>query len=88
MLVPQFRFKKVQDGKYSWIAESEYRNGDRYRGFTGVGKTLADVKRFAQIVRWCERTGKIDDLSWQLVPLEEETGIEDYVRWRFLAIVV
>jgi hypothetical protein len=76
ILITQFKFKRIRDGNYNWTAESEYRNRDRYRTFLGIGKTLADVKRFAEIVRWCERTSKIDDLSWQLVALEEETGIE------------
>src|ERR1039458_322329 len=34
-----------------------------YRGFTAVGKTLADVKEFAALVRWCERTGSLERLS-------------------------
>jgi len=51
-------------------------SGVGYRGFTAVGKDLADVKRFAEIVRWCERTGKIEDLGRQLVTLEEEADFQ------------
>jgi hypothetical protein len=32
-------------------------------GFTAVGNTLADVKEFAALVRWCERTGSLERLS-------------------------
>jgi hypothetical protein len=73
---PRFKFKRIRDGEYGWIATSGYENAGRYRGFTAAGKALADVKRFAKIVRWCERTGKMEDLSWQVVPLEEGTGIQ------------
>ena len=34
-----------------------------YRGFTDVGRTLADVEEFTALVRWCERTGKLECLS-------------------------
>lgn len=77
MLIPQFKFRKVRDRNgYEWIAESEFEKNGRYRGFTAVGRTLADVQRFANLVRWCERTGKIEDLAWQVVALERETGIQ------------
>jgi hypothetical protein len=61
---PRFKFKRIRDGEYGWIATSGYENAGRYRGFTAAGKALADVKRFAKIVRWCERTDKMEDLSW------------------------
>ena len=64
MLVRRFRFKRCRDkGGWNWIAESE---GERYglvRGFTAVGRTLADVKEFAALVRYCEQTGKLERLS-------------------------
>lgn len=77
MLIPRFTFKRIRYGDgYNWIAESEFEKDGRYRGFTAVGRNLADVKRFAALVRWCERTGKIEDLAWQVVPLERETGVQ------------
>ena len=77
MLIPRFKFRRVRDGNgFDWIAESELERDGRYRGFVAVGKVLADVKRFAALVRWCERTGKIEDLAWQVVDLERETGIQ------------
>ena len=76
MLVPKFRFKRCRDGEFNWSAESEYVKGDRRRSFFAIGKTLRDVQRFANLVRQLERTGKLEDLGWQLVPLEEETGIQ------------
>jgi hypothetical protein len=76
MLVPRFKFKKSNDGLFNWIAESEHEKDGRYRGFCAAGKKLSDVKRFAEIVRWCQRTGKLEDLGWHLVPLEKETGIQ------------
>jgi len=76
-LIPQFKFGRLRDrGGSDWIAVSELERDGRYRGFCAVGRTLADVKRFAALVRWCERTGKIEDLGWQVVPLERETGIQ------------
>jgi len=77
MLIPKFKFRRVHDrGGFEWVAESEFERNGHYRGFCGVGRTLADVKRFATLVRWCERTGKIEDLGWQVVDLERETGIQ------------
>jgi hypothetical protein len=76
MLVPQFKFKRCHDGEFNWTAESDYENLGRHRSFFAIGRTLSDVKRFADIVRRLERTGKIEDLGSQLVPLEEETGIQ------------
>ena len=77
MLVPQFKFRRLRDrGGFDWIAESELVRLGRYRGFCAVGRTLADVKRFAALVRWCERTGKIEDLGWHVVDLERKTGIQ------------
>ena len=64
MLVKQFKFKQTHyRGGFSWIATSEIEVPGFYRGFTGVGKTLADVKEFAELVRWCERTGCLERLS-------------------------
>ena len=76
MLVPQFKFKRCDVGKFRWIAESDDWKGGRYRGFCAVGTKLSDVKRFAEIVRWCERAGKIEELGWHVVALEKETGIQ------------
>jgi hypothetical protein len=59
MLVKQFKFKWNGDkGGFPWTAQSEIERPGFHRGFTAVGKTLADVKEFATLVRWCERTGK------------------------------
>jgi hypothetical protein len=64
MLVKGFRFKRNADkGGFQWTAESETETPSLYRGFTAVGKTLADVKEFAALVRWCERTGSLERLS-------------------------
>lgn len=64
MLVKQFKFKRNTDkGGFRWTAESETEAPDFYRGFTAVGRTLADVKEFAAIVRECERTGSLERLS-------------------------
>ena len=77
MLIPRFKFRRVRDRDgFNWLAESEHESGGRYQGFCAVGRTLADVKRFAALVRWCERTSKIEELGWQVVPLERETGIQ------------
>ena len=64
MLVPQFKFTRNTDkGGFPWTAQSDLERPGCYRGFTAVGKTLADVKEFAALVRWCERTGKPERLS-------------------------
>lgn len=64
MFVRKFRFKRTNDkGGFQWIAESEIDRPGLYRAFTAVGKTLADVKEFADLVRWCERTGSLERLS-------------------------
>jgi len=64
MLVKQFKFKRNNDkGGYQWTAESAVEAPGFYRGFTAVGKTLSDVKEFAALVRWCERTGTLERLS-------------------------
>ena len=76
MLVPRFTFKNVQDGDFSWIATSEYEKAGRYRGFTAVGRTLTDVKRFAEIVRWCERTAKLRSLVGTLNLWNEKQGFK------------
>ena len=84
MLVKQFKFKRNNDkGGFQWAAESEIQRPGFYRGFHAVGKTLSDVKEFAALVRWCERTGSLersvgnaparlgeadaDDMGWELV---------------------
>jgi hypothetical protein len=64
MLVRQFKFKRnAGKGDFRWTAESETERAGFYRGFTAVGKTLTDVKEFAALVRWCERTGSLERLS-------------------------
>ena len=64
MLVKQFKFKRNNDkGGFQWTAGSEIERPGFYRGFTAVGKTLADVKEFAALVRLCERTGLLERLS-------------------------
>ena len=64
MLVRQFTFKRINDkGGFGWIAQSEIERPGFYRGFTAVGKSLADVKEFAALVRRCERTGSLERLS-------------------------
>ena len=57
MLVRKFKFKRTNDkGGLQWTAESEIERPGFYRSFFAVGKTLADVKEFAALVRLCERT--------------------------------
>ena len=64
MLVKQLTFRRNNDkGGFQWTAHSEIEAPGFYRGFTAVGKTLADVKEFAGLVRWCERTGSLERLS-------------------------
>jgi hypothetical protein len=64
MLVKQFKFKRINDtGGFRWAATSEIEGPGFYRGFTAVGKTLADVQEFAALVRWCARTGSLERLS-------------------------
>jgi len=64
MLVKQFKIKRNNDkGHFQWTAESAVEAPGFYRGFTAVGKTLSDVKEFAALVRWCERTGTLERLS-------------------------
>src|SRR6266567_3701610 len=64
MLVKTFKFKRNTDkGGFQWTAESTIEAPGFYRAFTAVGKTLADVKEFAALVRWCERTGSLERLS-------------------------
>jgi hypothetical protein len=77
MLITRFKFRRLRDRNgFNWVADSEFKRDGRYRGFYAVGRTLTDVKRFSTLVRWCERTGKIEDLGWQVVALENETGIQ------------
>ena len=64
MLVKQFKFIRTHDsGGFQWTAQSQIEAPGLYRGFTAVGKTLSDVKDFAALVRWCERTGLLERLS-------------------------
>jgi hypothetical protein len=64
MLIKQFKFKRLSDkGGYQGMATSEIEEPGFYRGFTAVGKTLTDVKEFAALVRWCERTGLLERLA-------------------------
>ena len=64
MLVKQFKFRRNNGhGGLQWTAPSEIERPGFCRGFTAVGKTLADVKEFAALVRWCERTGSLERLS-------------------------
>jgi len=64
MLVGKFKFERNNDkGGFQWIAQSEIERPGLYRSFTAVGRTLADVKEFADLVRLCERTGKLEYLS-------------------------
>src|ERR1035441_118239 len=73
MLVKQFKFKRNSDkGGFQWTAESEIERPGFNRGFTAVGKSLSDVKEFAALVRWCERTGRWERLSEMHQPDFEE----------------
>jgi hypothetical protein len=64
MLVRKFKFRRNNDkGGFQWTAHSEIERPGFYRGFTAVGRTLADVKEFAALVRLCERTGSLERLS-------------------------
>ena len=64
ILVKKFRFKRNHDeGGFQWTAESEIERPGFYRGFHAAGRTLADVKEFAALVRYCERTGTLERLS-------------------------
>jgi hypothetical protein len=76
MLVRRFKFVRNHDqGGFNWTAESEIERPGFYRGFHAVGKTLADVKEFAALVRWCERTGKLEQLS-EIHPEDFETRMQ------------
>jgi hypothetical protein len=65
MLVKRFKIRRnFNKGGFGWLAESEMQSVDgHYRGFTAVGRTLADVKVFVDLVRLCQRTGKLERLS-------------------------
>lgn len=64
MLVKNFKFKRNKDqGGFPWTAESETEGPGFHRSFFAVGKTLADVKEFAALVRRCERTNSLERLS-------------------------
>jgi len=62
MLVRRFKFRRNGDKHgFHWMAESEVEAPRCYRGFTAVGKTLANVKEFAALVQlvranWCAGT--------------------------------
>ena len=69
MLVRKFKLNRSTDkGGFQWTAESEIKRPGFYRGFHAVGKTLANVKEFAALVRWCERTGTLERLSEMHLP--------------------
>jgi hypothetical protein len=64
MLIRQFKFKRMwANREFGWFAESEMEKTGTYRGFCAAGKRLSDVKEFAALVRWCERTNSIAHLS-------------------------
>ena len=64
MLVKQFKFEYNNDrGSFQWTAQSEIERPGFYRRFTAVGRRLSDMKEFAALVRWCERTGSLERLS-------------------------
>ena len=64
MLVKQFKFRRSNEKSgFWWIAESAIERPGFYRGFCAVGRTLADVKEFAALVRQCERTSLLERLS-------------------------
>jgi hypothetical protein len=64
MLVRKLKLVRNHDhGGFNWTAESEIERPGFYRGFHAVGRTLSDVKEFAALVRWCERAGKLEQLS-------------------------
>ena len=76
MLVKQFKFRRNNDkGGFQWTAESEIERPGFHRGFYAVGKTLADVKEFAALVRLCERTGSLERLS-EMHPLGWEKRMQ------------
>jgi hypothetical protein len=69
MHVKRFTFKRNNDkGGFQWTAHSEIEHPGFYRGFTVVGKTLADVKEFAALVQYCERTDTLEHLSEMYPP--------------------
>ena len=62
MLVKRFTFKRNHDkGGFPWTAHSEIERPGFYRGFTAVGKRLADVKEFAALVRRCAGAARPTD---------------------------
>lgn len=64
MLVKRFTFKRCHDsGAFRWTAESHREGPGFYFSYFAVGRTLADVREFAALVRWCERTGRLEQLS-------------------------
>ena len=76
MLVKKFKFRRNNDkGGFQWTAKSEIERPGFYRGFHAVGKTLADVKEFAALVRLCERTGLLERLS-EMHPLGWERRMQ------------
>jgi hypothetical protein len=60
MLVRRFQFRRTREkSAFRWIAESRLEAGDLCRTFSATGRNLSDVKEFAALVRWCERTGTL-----------------------------
>ena len=90
MLVKQFKFRRNNDkGGFQWMAHSEIKRPGVYRGFTAVGKTLADVQEFAALVRLCERTGSRERLSEMHPPgwekrMQTTRGGNWHPHWRTL----
>ena len=57
MLVKQFKFKRNHDkGDFRWGSGIPRSNAPVSMRVTAVGRTLSDVREFAALVRWCERT--------------------------------
>ena len=76
MLAKRFEFKRnFEKGGFAWTAESEIQRPGLHRGFCAVGKTLRDVKEFADLVRWCQRTGTLERLS-EMHPIGYETRFQ------------
>ena len=59
--------RATRRGGFQWTGNSEVQHPGFHRGFTAAGKILADVKEFAALVRWCERTRTLERLS-EIVP--------------------
>ena len=73
MLVKAFKFRRNHyKDDFPWTAKSEIERPGFHYGFHAAGRTLADVKEFAALVRWCERTGRLEFLSEMHPPGFEE----------------